>query len=102
MFELKVALCTETLYPLFGVERRVYEMARRLPKYGFDVTVYTSSSKKYFPDLNIKQISKPTIIEPPKRNYAFAMNFYHNLFKNLIKNDYDIGTIASEQTSGEY
>jgi len=86
----KIALCTEILYPLFGVERRVYEMAKRLPKYGFDVDVYTSSFQKDLIDINIKQISYPTITRPPKRSYAQCTNFSFNLFKKLMKDKYDI------------
>src|SRR3989344_6925055 len=86
----KIALCTEILYPLFGVERRVYEMAKRLPKYGFDVDVYTSSFQKELIDINIKQISYPTITKSPKRSYAQCTNFSFNLFKKLIKDKYDI------------
>jgi len=53
---MKVALCTETLYPVYGVERRCIEMASRLPKYGYDVTVYTSTSPKHFSELKINQV----------------------------------------------
>ncbi len=87
---MKVALCTEILYPLFGVERRVYEMAKRLPEYGHDVVVYTSTPQKYFPEINIVQVSRPTIIMPPKRNYAFALQYWNSLFLALMKDKYDI------------
>ncbi|MFA4819942.1 MAG: glycosyltransferase family 4 protein [Candidatus Aenigmatarchaeota archaeon] len=90
MIEMKVALCTEILYPLYGVERRVYELARRLPKYGVDVEVFTSTSRNRFKQLNIKQVSHCTITNPPKRNYAFCMGYMFNLFRQLMKSDYDL------------
>ncbi len=87
---MKIALCTETLYPVYGVEKRCLEMARRLPKYGYDVTVYTSTKASHFPDLKIKQVSHPTIISPPERNYAICTDYWFNLFRNLLKDKYDI------------
>ncbi len=87
---MKIALCTEILYPLFGVERRVYEMAKRLPKYGFDVEVLTSSFQHELPDVKIKQVSYPTTKKPPKRSYAQCMKFSSNLYRNLAGNNYDI------------
>jgi len=87
---MKIALCTEILYPIYGVEKRVYEMAKRLPKYGFDVTVYTSSSPKELPDIAIKHVSHTTITRPPKRNYIYCMEYMLNLYKELLKDDYDI------------
>lgn len=87
---MKIALCTEILYPIYGVEKRVYEMAKRLPKYGFDVTVYTSSSPKELPDIDIKQVSHTTITRPPKRNYIYCMEYMLNLYKELLKDEYDI------------
>lgn len=87
---MRIALCTETLYPLFGVERRVYEMAKRLPKYGFDVEVLTSSFQHEVPDIKIKQVSFPTVTNPPKRSYAQCINFSANIFRSLAKDDYDI------------
>jgi len=87
---MKVALCTEILYPLYGVEKRVYEMAVRLPKYGWDVEVITSSSTKHFPNLNIVQVSNPTIINPPKRNYTNVIKFLANSYREVRKKKYDI------------
>jgi glycosyltransferase involved in cell wall biosynthesis len=87
---MKVALCTEILYPLYGVERRVYEFALRLPKYGIDVEVFTSTSPDRFPELNITQVSHETITAPPKRNYAFCTAYVVNLFRRLMKSDYDV------------
>jgi len=94
MKNTKVALCTETIYPLYGVEKRVYEMAKRLPKYGFDVDVFTSTAKEKLPDINIIQVSAPTIINPPKRNYAFCLSYLFNLYRKIVKENkikkYDI------------
>ncbi|MFC2143129.1 glycosyltransferase family 4 protein, partial [Candidatus Aenigmatarchaeota archaeon] len=87
---MKIALCTEILYPIYGVEKRVYEMAKRLGKHGFDVTVYTSSAQKDVPDIKIKQVSNPTIIHPPKRNYFNCINFTRKLIQVLLKDKYDI------------
>ncbi|MBS3050558.1 MAG: glycosyltransferase family 4 protein [Candidatus Aenigmarchaeota archaeon] len=87
---MKVALCTEIMYPLYGVERRVYEFARRLPKYGIDVEVLTSTHKNHFKQLKLIQVSHCTITNPPKRNYAFCMNYMFNLFRQLMKRDYDL------------
>lgn len=87
---MKIALCTEILYPLYGVERRVYEMAKRLPQHGFDVTVYTSTPANIFPDIKIQQVSHTTITNPPKRNYAFCIDYWLNLFRKLMKTEYDI------------
>lgn len=87
---MKVALCTEVLYPLFGVERRVYEFAKRLPKYGVDVEIFTSTSPEYFDDLDIIQVSHNTITSPPKRNYAFCIDYLFNLYRHLMRSDYDI------------
>lgn len=89
IFVMKIALCTEVLYPVYGVEKRVLEMARRLPKYGFDVDVFTSTEQKYIPDVNIIQTSKPTIVKPPVRNYAFLMQYWFNTFKKINKT-YDL------------
>lgn len=86
---MKIALCTEILYPLYGVERRVYEMARRLGKF-IEIDVYTSSSQIELPDIKIMQMSNRTITKPPKRNYAFCTQYMINLFRELLKNDYDI------------
>lgn len=87
---MKVALCTEILYPLYGVERRVYEFARRLPKYGIDVEVLTSTSRSHFKSLPITQVSHCTITNPPKRNYAFCLDYMFSLFRHLMKRDYDL------------
>ena len=87
---MKIALCTEILYPLYGVERRVYEFARRLPKYGFDVEVLTSTQRSHFKRLKIIQVSRCTITNPPKRNYAFCANYMFSLFRQLMKRNYDL------------
>lgn len=87
---MKVALCTEILYPLYGVERRVYELARRLPKYGVEVEVLTSTQRRYFKHLNITQVSHTTITNPPRRNYAFCIGYMFNLFRKLMKSDCDL------------
>jgi glycosyltransferase involved in cell wall biosynthesis len=92
---MKVALCTEILYPLFGVERRVYEMARRLPKHGFEVDLFTSTSKEDMAELdaelNINHVSPCTVKVPPKRNYINCLSFWFNLFRRLSKqNSYDV------------
>jgi len=89
---MKVALCTEILYPIYGVERRVYEMAKRLKKFGVEADVYTSSSQSELPDVRIKQMSRRTITKPPKRNYAFCTQYVSNLIRELIKNKdgYDV------------
>ncbi len=87
---MKVALCTEVLYPLYGVERRVYEMARRLPRFGFDVTVYTSTAARHTPELDVVQVSKPTITRPPERSYASCFSFWLRLYKRLLKDEHDI------------
>lgn len=89
--DMKVALCTEILYPLFGVERRVYEMARRLPKHGFDVDLFTSTPQENLPDVNIEQVSSCTIKTSPKRNYINCISFWLNLLRRLSReNNYDI------------
>ena len=87
---MKIALCTEILYPMYGVERRVYEMAKRLPTHGFDVTVYTSTPQKQLPDIKIKQLSNPTIVMPPKRNLALCSKFLTNLCLKASRSDCDI------------
>ncbi len=85
----KIALCTEVLYPLYGVERRVYEMAKRLPEYGYDIELY-SSTPNGFLDVKINQVSKPTITRQPKRNYINCLQYTRNLVKLLCKSDCDI------------
>ena len=87
---MKVVLCTEILYPLYGVERRVYEFARRLPKYGIEVEVLTSTKPDVFKKLTIIQVSHATITNPPKRNYAFCIGYMFNLFRQLARRDYDL------------
>jgi hypothetical protein len=79
------ALCTEVLYPLYGVERRVYEMAVRLPKYGFDTEIFTSSSARHFPTVKVNQVSDPTITIPPKRNYRACAAYVSSLYSTLRK-----------------
>ncbi len=87
---MRIALCTEILYPLFGVERRVYEMAKRLPEHGFDVEVFTSSFQHELPGIKINQVSYPTITKSPKRSYAQCVKFSINLHRKLMKGSYDI------------
>jgi glycosyltransferase involved in cell wall biosynthesis len=87
---MKIALCTEIMYPLYGVERRVYEMAKRLPQHGFDVEVYTSTPAHLLTDIKIKQVSHTTITNPPKRNYAFCFDYWFNLFRKLMKAECDL------------
>ena len=87
---MKVALCTEILYPLYGVERRVYEFAKRLPHYGIDVDIYTSTGRQHFKKLSIIKVSHTTITNPPRRNYAFCIDYVFNLFRQLVKRDYDL------------
>src|SRR3989344_4698763 len=88
----KIALCTELLYPLFGVERRVYEMARRLPKHGYEVDLYTSTPAGDLAGsgINIIQVSPSTVKNPPKRNYMNGLSFWVNLFRHLSRNGHDI------------
>lgn len=87
---MKVALCTEVMYPTYGVEKRVEEIAKIIPKYGFDVDLYTSTTPEKMPHLNMIQVSEPTIIEPPRRNYAFLVKYWFGLFRKLSKKGYDI------------
>jgi glycosyltransferase involved in cell wall biosynthesis len=89
---MKVALCTEILYPIYGVERRVYEMARRFKKFHVYANVYTSSSQQELPEIKIRQMSRRTVTKPPKRNYAFCAQYVSNLFRELSRrnNDYDV------------
>ena len=90
ILSMKIALCTEIMYPLYGVERRVYELGMRLPKYGMEVEIYTSTSRDRFKKLKIIKVSHTTITNPPKRNYAFCIDYVFNLFKQLMKRDYDL------------
>lgn len=87
---MKTALCTEILYPLYGVERRVYEMAKRLPKYGFDNEVFTSSSPAHFPSFIVNQVSPPTITTPPKRNYGSCLKYMSSLYSRLVRRKFDV------------
>lgn len=87
---MKVALCTEILYPLYGVEKRVYEMAKRLPHYGVEVDLFTSTPQRSLPDVNIIQVSKPTITNPPKRNYTFCLNYWAGIFRRVGASRYDL------------
>lgn len=87
---MRIALCTEIMYPVYGVEKRVYEMAKRLPEFGHDVTVYTSSPQAELPDIDIRQISHKTITKPPKRNYIYCAEFMLKLYKELVEGSYDI------------
>ena len=87
---MKAALCTEVLYPLYGVERRVYEMARRLPNYGVKNEIATSTAATHFPGLAVTQVSKPTITAPPKRNYVNCVKYMKNLYRFLTENKFDI------------
>lgn len=87
---MKVCLCTEIMYPLYGVERRVYEMAKRLPDYGWDIEVITSSSASHFPGMNITQASQPTIVKPPQRSSINCINFMLNSYKKIKNGRYDI------------
>ena len=87
---MKIALCTETVWPVYGVEKRVVEMARRLDKYGYDPVIYSSSSPKNLPDLDMVQVSGPTIVKPPQRSYTACLSFWKNLFGQLCKNSIDL------------
>lgn len=87
---MKAALCTEVLYPLYGVERRVYEMAMRLHKYGFASEIFTSTPGKYFPKLAVNQVSNPTITSPPKRNYSSCLKYVRNLYSVLSRKEFDV------------
>jgi len=86
----KIALCTETVWPVYGVEKRVVEMARRLGKYGYEPVIYSSSSPRNLPDIEMVQVSGPTIIKPPQRSYAACLSFWKNLYKSLRKNNVDL------------
>lgn len=87
---MKIALCTETLYPLYGVERRVYELARRLPDYGFEVEVFTSTPPQHFKDIAVTQVCPPTIVSPPKRDYVRCVQYWKALFKTLMNRQCDV------------
>src|SRR3989344_4342927 len=89
---MKIALCTEIMYPVFGVERRVFEMAKRLPKHGYEVDLYTSTppSDMEGSGLNVIQVSDSTIKNPPKRNYFNCVAFWLNLFRKLSASKCDI------------
>ncbi len=87
---MKIALCTETVWPVYGVEKRVVEMARRLPKYGYEPVIYSSSSPKNLPDIDMVQVSGPTIVNPPQRSYTACLSFWRNLFGKLRQNNIDL------------
>ena len=89
---MKVALCTEIMYPVFGVERRVYEMAKRLPRHGYEVDLYTSTQPSDLEGsgINVIRVSDSTIKNPPKRNYFNCVSFWFNLFRKLSARQYDI------------
>ena len=98
---MKVALCTETLYPLHGgVERRCYEVSKRLMKKGIDVKIYTASGKsarkirdaplRHAHGFEIRQVGHPTIRKPPKRNYACCIEYWLRLFSSLLRSEADI------------
>lgn len=90
MIYVKIALCTETVWPIYGVEKRVVEMARRLPKYGYDVTVFTATPQSKLPELDLLQVSDSTIIAPPKRSYSNCLSFWKGLFSNLKGKEVDL------------
>ncbi|MBI4162342.1 MAG: glycosyltransferase family 4 protein [Candidatus Aenigmarchaeota archaeon] len=87
---MKIALCTETVWPVYGVEKRVVEMARRLGKYGYEPVIYSSSAPENLPDLEMVQVSSPTIIKPPKRSYSACLGFWKNMFSKLRQNNIDL------------
>ncbi len=87
---MKVALCTEVMYPVYGVEKRVEQIAVLAKKYGFEIDLYTTSNPKDLPYLNIIQVSRPTIIDPPKRNYAFLVRYWYELYRQLSRKKYDL------------
>ncbi len=87
---MKIALCTETVWPVYGVEKRVVEMARRLGKYGYEPVIYSSSPQKALPDLKMVQVSGPTIVNPPQRSYTACLSFWKNLFSKLRKTNADL------------
>lgn len=86
---MKVALCTETVYPIYGVERRVYEMAKRLPRHGIEPVLITSLGKEYDPSIRTVKASDPTISIPPKRLYGNCIKYSVNTAR-LASVGYDI------------
>ena len=86
---MKVALCTETVYPIYGVERRVYEMAKRLPKHGIEPVLITSLGKEHDPGIRTIKASDPTISVPPKRLYGNCVKYSINTAR-LASSGYDI------------
>ncbi|MFH1420522.1 MAG: glycosyltransferase family 4 protein, partial [Candidatus Aenigmatarchaeota archaeon] len=93
MNKIRVALCTELFYPLYGgVERRVYEMAERMHKFGADVIVLTSTSdyEGVLERSRVKQVSRCTLTIPPNRSLAFCIQYWFNTFRALMKEDYDV------------
>lgn len=90
---IKVALCTELFYPIFGgVERRVYEMAERMQKYGATVTVFTSTSdyKGSLKQDQVRCISPCTMKNPPKRSLFRSIRYWLGTFNALMRADYDV------------
>jgi len=87
---MRVALCTETMYPMYGVGRLVYETAKRLSEHGIDPVIYSSTPPRLVPDVKMIQVSNPTTWNPPKRNYAFCLQFMASMFRKLLKADCDI------------
>ncbi len=86
---MKVALCTETVYPIYGVERRVYEMAKRLPKHGIEPVLITSLGKEYDHGIRTVKASDPTISIPPKRLYGNCIRYSVNTMRFALEG-YDI------------
>ena len=86
---MRIALCTETVFPIYGVERRVYEMARRLPNYGIEPTIITSLGEKYDTSLDLLKASDHTISMAPKRNLGNCVKYSLNTFR-LLSRKYDI------------
>lgn len=76
---MKIALVTEVVSTIGGVETRVKNMLKHLSK-EYDVSLYTSENV----------INHPTIIDPPKRKMAYCLAFVLKLFLRLLKDDYDL------------
>ncbi|MAH43274.1 hypothetical protein CL614_06200 [archaeon] len=90
---LKVALCTELFYPISGgVERRVYEMAERMGKFGADVTVYSSTNqyKGVLQRNKVKAVSELTLANPPNRSLIKSIKYWVGTFRALMRADYDV------------
>lgn len=86
---MKVALCTETVYPIYGVERRVYEMAKRLPKHGIEPVLITSLGNEFDSSIKTLKASDPTISIPPKRLYGNCIRYAANTAR-LASKGYDV------------